>query len=37
MQILCDSPSVQEALEAQAGLTRLIAGYVERLSGYDGR
>ncbi|WP_219064088.1 hypothetical protein [Pseudomonas sp. UMAB-08] len=36
MQILCDSPSIQEALNIQAELTRLITGYVERLSGYDG-
>ena len=36
MQILCDSPSIQEALNTQAELTRLIAGYVERLSDYEG-
>ena len=36
MQILCDSPSIQEVLETQAELTRLISGYVERLSDYDG-
>jgi hypothetical protein len=31
MQILCDSPSIQEALDTQAELARLITGYVERL------
>ena len=36
MQILCDSSSIQEALATQAELTRLITGYVERLSGYEG-
>ena len=36
MQILCDSPSIQEALNTQAELTRLITGYVERLSDYEG-
>jgi len=34
MQILCDSPSIQENLETQAELARLITGYVERLSDY---
>lgn len=36
MQILCDTPSIQEVLDTQAELTRLITGYVERLSGYEG-
>lgn len=36
MQILCDSPSIQAALESQAELTRLITGYVQRLSDYEG-
>ena len=36
MQILCDSPSIQAALDTQAELTRLITGYVERLSDYEG-
>lgn len=36
MQILCDSPSIQEALNAQTELTRLITSYVERLSDYEG-
>nr|WP_176704560.1 hypothetical protein [Pseudomonas sp.] len=36
MQILCDSNSIQEALNTQAELTRLITGYVERLSDYEG-
>ena len=36
MQILCDSPSIQAALDTQAELTRLITEYVERLSDYDG-
>ena len=36
MQILCDSPSIQEALDTQAELARLITGYVERLSDYEG-
>ena len=36
MQILCDSPSIQKLLDTQAELTRLITGYVERLSDYDG-
>ncbi|WP_219064083.1 hypothetical protein [Pseudomonas sp. UMAB-08] len=36
MQILCDSTSIQEALDTQAELTRLITGYVERLGDYDG-
>lgn len=36
MQILCDSSSIQEVLNAQAELTRLITGYVERLSDYEG-
>ena len=36
MQILCDSPSIQENLETQAELARLITGYVERLSDYEG-
>lgn len=36
MQILCDSSSIQEALDTQAELTRLITGYVERLSDYEG-
>ena len=36
MQILCDSPLIQEALAAQTELTRLITGYVERLSDYEG-
>ena len=31
MQILCDSPSIQEALDTQAELARLITGYVKRL------
>ena len=38
MQILCDSPSIQKALAAQAELSRLIQGHIERLSeveGYD--
>ncbi len=35
MQILCDSPSIQAALDTQAELTRLITGYVQRLSDYD--
>lgn len=35
MQILCDSPSIQAALDTQAELTRLITGYVERLSDYE--
>ena len=34
MQILCDSPLIQENLETQAELARLITGYVERLSDY---
>ena len=36
MQILCDLPSIQEALATQAELTRLITGHVERLSAYEG-
>ena len=36
MQILCDSPSIQEALATHAELTRLITGYVDRLSDYEG-
>ena len=36
MQILCDSSSIQKALDTQAELTRLITGYVERLSDYEG-
>ena len=36
MQILCDSPSIQAALDTQAELTRLITGYVQRLSDYEG-
>ena len=36
MQILCDSPSIQAALDTQAELTRLITGDVERLSDYEG-
>lgn len=36
MQILCDSPSIQKLLQTQAELTRLITGYVERLSDYEG-
>lgn len=36
MQILCDSSSIQKALQTQAELTRLITGYVERLSDYEG-
>ena len=36
MQILCDSPSIQKLLATQAELTRLITGYVERLSDYEG-
>ena len=36
MQILCDSPLIQEALATQTELTRLITGYVERLSDYEG-
>ena len=36
MQILCDSSSIQEVLATQAELTRLITGYVERLSDYEG-
>ena len=36
MQILCDSPSIHKSLAAQTELTRLITGYVERLSDYDG-
>ena len=36
MQILCDSSSIQKLLATQAELTRLITGYVERLSDYDG-
>lgn len=36
MQILCDSTSIQEVLDTQAELTRLIMGYVERLSDYEG-
>ena len=36
MQILCDSSSTQKALRTQAELTRLITGYVERLSDYEG-
>ena len=36
MQILCDSPSIQEAVASQAELTRLITGYVDRLSDYEG-
>lgn len=36
MQILRDSPSIQEALDTQAELTRLITGYIERLSDYEG-
>ena len=36
MQILCDSSSIQEALATQAELTRLITGYVERLSDTEG-
>ena len=36
MQILCDSPSIQEVLDTQAELTRLITGYVERLSDTEG-
>ena len=36
MQILCDSPSIQEVLYTQAELARLITGYVERISDYEG-
>jgi hypothetical protein len=36
MQILCDSPAIQEALNTQVETTRLITGYVERLSNYEG-
>ena len=36
MQILCGSPSIQKALDTQAELARLITGYVERLSDYQG-
>ena len=36
MQILCDSPSIQKLRDTQAELTRLITGYVERLSDYEG-
>ena len=36
MQILCDSPSIQKALATQAELTRLITGYIDRLSDYEG-
>ena len=36
MQILCDSSSIQKLLATQAELTRLITGYVERLSDYEG-
>ena len=36
MQILCDSSSIQKALQTQDELTRLITGYVERLSDYEG-
>ena len=36
MQILCDSPSIQKLLATQAELTRLITGYVVRLSDYEG-
>jgi hypothetical protein len=36
MQILCDSPSIQKHLATQAELTRLITGYIERLSDYEG-
>jgi hypothetical protein len=38
MQILCDSTSIQKALAAQAELSRLIQGHLDRLSeveGYD--
>ena len=36
MQILCDSSSIQKLLATQAELTRLITGYIERLSDYEG-
>ena len=36
MQILCDSPSIHKSLAAQTELTRLITGYVERISDYEG-
>ena len=36
MQILCDSPSIQNLLATQAELTRLIRGYIDRLSDYEG-
>ena len=36
MQILCDSSSIQKALATQAELTRLITGYIDRLSDYEG-
>jgi len=36
MQILRDSPSIQTALDGQAEIARLITGYIELLSDYEG-
>jgi len=36
MQILCDSRSIQTALQIQGELRQLITGYVDRLSGGEG-
>lgn len=36
LTILCDSSSIQKLLDTQSELTRLIAGYVERISDYEG-
>ncbi len=36
MQILCDSRSIQTALQCQTELSQLITGYVDRLSDGEG-